>query len=80
MKAGPLSNGPFLTTPLSTDSQKSHFHKGKSSFLREEHVFPVLASARTTEKIKKKETKERKDDEKKKKGETEEGKILEKEN
>ena len=48
MKAGPLSNGPILTSPLSTDSQKSHFHKGKSSSLREEHVFPVLASARTT--------------------------------
>ena len=54
MKGGSHPNGPLLALPpLSTEPPKSNLQKRKSSFLNEELLndfFPVLASARTTEK------------------------------
>ena len=74
MKAGSLSNWPFLTL-VSTEAQ-NFFHKSKTSFLQKElfnDFFLVLATARTTEKWKKK--KIEKEDEKKEEKEKKNGKT-----
>ena len=71
MKAKSPSNGPLLA-PLSTEAQKSNFHKRKQSFLHMNFwmIFcGVLASARTTGKRKKEDGKKEKRKKNKKKGE-----------